>query len=403
MLLNVHEQSNAVLFNLQCLGGRNYLVFVMADPKYANLPGIDTDSKDVYECGDLPEDDQDFQEKDAESTSVEIVDSKGSFDKFSGKYVSNFGKDFYAGKSGYDVGGLGLAPSGDEETVFQRFNRLKIEVNELSQSVDKIQASKSEEVNVLNMAQQVRELQAQLEGVEINDVSGDSLSARLQVEEILAKLQKQPKEAKSAAAKGQDGLYQLFLTPGQQNTQDMRLHDLERRIAKIEKTVGSESAELNLLTAHAKTGTLHGAVEAMGAKLSLLDPEQLPQVDSRLQGILTKVNEINKSHKSTGESPSDLNKKIGDLYEMMRRWEGVRGALPLLLERLRALDSLHAKASDFAATLSHLESVQARITSQLDQTNAAHLKLDGMLKENLSVVEKNFVQINKRINSLTSK
>ena len=33
-------------------------IYKMADSKYANLPGIDTSSKDVYESGDLPEEDQ---------------------------------------------------------------------------------------------------------------------------------------------------------------------------------------------------------------------------------------------------------------------------------------------------------------------------------------------------------
>ena len=38
----------------------------MADPKYANLPGIAHDQPDVYETGDLPESEQHYEDDDAD-------------------------------------------------------------------------------------------------------------------------------------------------------------------------------------------------------------------------------------------------------------------------------------------------------------------------------------------------
>ncbi|EDM16483.1 dynactin 2, isoform CRA_b [Rattus norvegicus] len=46
----------------------------MADPKYADLPGIARNEPDVYETSDLPEDDQaEFDAEELSSTSVEHI------------------------------------------------------------------------------------------------------------------------------------------------------------------------------------------------------------------------------------------------------------------------------------------------------------------------------------------
>ena len=44
----------------------------MADPKYANLPGIAHDQPDVYETGDLPESEQHYDDEDAEQVSIDL-------------------------------------------------------------------------------------------------------------------------------------------------------------------------------------------------------------------------------------------------------------------------------------------------------------------------------------------
>ena len=45
----------------------------MADPKYANLPGIAHDQPDVYETGDLPESEQHYDDEDAEQVSIVLI------------------------------------------------------------------------------------------------------------------------------------------------------------------------------------------------------------------------------------------------------------------------------------------------------------------------------------------
>ncbi|EAW97027.1 dynactin 2 (p50), isoform CRA_a [Homo sapiens] len=117
----------------------------MADPKYADLPGIARNEPDVYETSDLPEDDQaEFDAEELTSTSVEhiIVNPNAAYDKFKDKRVGTKGLDFSdrigkTKRTGYESGeyemlGEGL---GVKETPQQKYQRLLHEVQELTTEV----------------------------------------------------------------------------------------------------------------------------------------------------------------------------------------------------------------------------------------------------------------------------
>ncbi|ELU15537.1 hypothetical protein CAPTEDRAFT_132300 [Capitella teleta] len=129
----------------------------MADPKYANLPGIDLNSPDVYETSELPEDDQnqrllvsDCEEEVNEAIEREGISAEEAFKAFKGKSgidASNidFSDSVRKGRNtGYDIRKteyeiLGSA-SAVKETPQQKYNRLQHEFREL---VDEVQQAKS--------------------------------------------------------------------------------------------------------------------------------------------------------------------------------------------------------------------------------------------------------------------
>ena len=95
----------------------------MADPKYANLPGIAHDQPDSYETGDLPESEQHYDE-DAEGSIIDNaiemlhISASDAMGRFAGKNLDAGGVDFSdrikgggRGKRGY------VAWSGDLELV----------------------------------------------------------------------------------------------------------------------------------------------------------------------------------------------------------------------------------------------------------------------------------------------
>ncbi|XP_004226569.3 dynactin subunit 2-like [Ciona intestinalis] len=366
----------------------------MADPKYANLPGIDTESKDVYESGDLPEDDQHTVVEELNSTSVEVIgsDTQSAFNLFSGKYVAPIG-DF----SGYNAKSSAV---NEEETVLQKFNRLKIEVQSLLDEVETVKESKADPASAAKLVSQVQSMQMKLSQSDVDSATGSNVEKVSDVEKLLSSLKTSFSKSKTSDSKTTDGSYQLFLKPEAEKKKSLQFSALEQRLARLEKVLGSETDDINVLAAHSKHETLQSAAQMMEAKLSLLDPEQLPLVDSRLQAILSKVNEINKAHKAAGDQTSEVNSKITELYDLMHKSEGVRSALPHLIERLKALDELHAKSSSFVSVLDHLESTQAQINGRLDTTSASQKKLQEMLQKNMETIKDNVTQLNKRIADL---
>jgi len=372
----------------------------MADPKYANLPGIDVDGSDVFECGDLPEDDQHLVQEDVASTSVELVDADtaAAFGRFSGKYISGSGKTVskHAPASVYSAAG-----TGDEETVLQKYNRLKTEVGDLMRDVEKIKQSAKDKASPSEVLRRIDVLNQQLESSGLHEVATD-LKAEADVSKVVSTLTDMSSAAGGASTSSSkpDGVYQLYLKPGHAQKQSLKCAELEQRISRLEKILGPESQKMSSLLSHSSDGTLQGALRVMEAKLSLLDPEQLPQVDSRLQAILNKVNEVNKAYKGGGDQPSEVNRKVCELYELTRKWEGVRVGLPKLIERLKALNALHAKASEFTSTMAHLETAQSLITERLDSANAMQKKILDLVRQNTSTIDQNITELKSRVQDL---
>ena len=147
----------------------------MADPKYANLPGIVSiqssacfpeptpnqgtcrqahDQPDVFETSDLPESEQHLGDdggvigmgQDETSDAVEVlhISANEAFGRFRGKTVDAKGVDFSdrlkagARKKGYGCwsGEYEICAPGEEETPMQKYHRLNCEVRELMEAVE---------------------------------------------------------------------------------------------------------------------------------------------------------------------------------------------------------------------------------------------------------------------------
>ena len=370
----------------------------MADSKYANLPGIDTSSKDVYESGDLPEEDQDWKPEELNSSSVEIfkVGTQQAFDHFNEKYVSgdfNF-QPLSSGKT------KGYNSTDQSETMLQKYNRLKLEIEALMLEANTVQDTKGNgDVNLSTLMGKIHNLEAQLKSSNLKTFSEEEFSFD-KSENVLNALSNAKKDAQSSKSALKDGTYQVYLKPDSNQKQLKRISMLEQRLATLENILGTESERSNILASHSKSVTLRECIQLMETKLTLLDHEKLPEVDTRLQAILTKVNEINKASKN--DSPVDANKKISELYETIRKWDQVQSALPHILTRLKDTEALHKKACEFSSTLLDLETAQTQITTRLDSSSICQEELKHMFKKNIDVIESNISQLSKRMSELNT-
>nr|KAF6368125.1 dynactin subunit 2 [Myotis myotis] len=377
----------------------------MADPKYADLPGIARNEPDVYETSDLPEDDQaEFDAEELTSTSVEhiIVNPNAAYDKFKDKRVGTKGLDFSdrigkTKRTGYESGeyemlGEGL---GVKETPQQKYQRLLHEVQELTTEVEKIKTTVKESATE-------EKLLGPDAAINLTDPDG-ALAKRLLLQLEATKNSKGPGSGgKTTSGTLPDSslvTYELHSRPEQDKfSQAAKVAELEKRLTELEATVRCNQDAQNPLSAGLQGACLTETVELLQAKVSALDLAVLDQVEARLQSVLGKVNEIAK-HKASVED-ADTQSKVHQLYETIQRWSPIASTLPELVQRLVTIKQLHEQAMQFGQLLTHLDTTQQMIASSLKDNTTLLTQVQTTMRENLSTVEGNFANIDERMKKL---
>uniref|UniRef100_A0A8I5ZRL5 Dynactin subunit 2 n=1 Tax=Rattus norvegicus TaxID=10116 RepID=A0A8I5ZRL5_RAT len=405
----------------------------MADPKYADLPGIARNEPDVYETSDLPEDDQaEFDAvrlsgEELSSTSVEhiIVNPNAAYDKFKDKRVGTKGLDFSdrigkTKRTGYESGdyemlGEGL---GVKETPQQKYQRLLHEVQELTTEVEKIkttvkESATEEKLTPVVLAKQLAALKQQLVASHLEKLLGPDAAINLAdpdgalAKRLLLQLEATKSSKGSSGGKSTGGTppdsslvtYELHSRPEQDKfSQAAKVAELEKRLTELEATVRCDQDAQNPLSAGLQGACLMETVELLQAKVNALDLAVLDQVEARLQSVLGKVNEIAK-HKASVED-ADTQNKVHQLYETIQRWSPVASTLPELVQRLVTIKQLHEQAMQFGQLLTHLDTTQQMMASSLKDNTALLTQVQTTMRENLATVEGNFASIDARMKKL---
>ncbi|XP_057194867.1 dynactin subunit 2 [Triplophysa rosa] len=402
----------------------------MADPKYANLPGIASNEPDVYETNDLPEDDQaQFESEELCSDSVEriVVNPNAAYDKFKDKHISTKGLDFSeriskSRRVGYESGDYELLAEGCglKETPQQKYQRLVNEIHELCQDVENIQvstkeSSAEERLTPVALAQQAAQLKQQLVSAHLDSLLGPNANINLTdpdgalAKRLLTQLEVArgvrsggAGEGKAAAPRGPDGviLYELHSRPEQEKfTEAAKISDLERRLAELESSVGSGSDKQGPLSAGVQGASLTDTIELLQARVNALDAATLDQVEARLQSVLGKMNEIAK-HKAAVEDAETQN-KVSQLYDVVQKWDAMATSLPQVVQRLMAVKELHEQAMQFGQLLTHLDTTQQMINNSLKDNTTLLTQVQQTMKENLVAVEENFATLDQRMKKLS--
>uniref|UniRef100_A0A8C5BRX6 Dynactin 2 (p50) n=1 Tax=Gadus morhua TaxID=8049 RepID=A0A8C5BRX6_GADMO len=392
----------------------------MADPKYANLPGIAFNEPDVYETGDLPEDDQaQFESEELCSDSVEriVVNPNAAFDKFKDKHISTKGLDFSdrisrSKRVGYESGEYEILGegSGVKETPQQKYQRLVNEIQELTQEVDAIQAttkdsSAEERLNPVALAQQVGQLKQQLVSAHLDSLLGPQAHINLAdpdgalARRLLTQLETVKAgrggggggatgEGKAAGAKAPDGavLYELHSRPEQEKFNDA---------AKVRGPMTERLVHSNARGRSVTPDTM----ELLQARVNALDSATLDQVEARLQSVLGKMNEIAK-HKTAIED-ADTQNKVSQLYDVVQKWDGMATSIPQVVQRLVAVKELHEQAMQFGQLLTHLDTTQQMINNSLKDNGTLLTQVQQTMTENLKAVEENFSSLDDRMKKLS--
>ncbi|XP_072041920.1 dynactin subunit 2-B-like isoform X2 [Amphiura filiformis] len=398
----------------------------MADPKYADLPGIDT-QPDVFETNDLPEDDQQASNAELNSESVEKlpINTDTAYGKFKDKKLHSGAIDFsdritHSRRTGYAVPRTEyeILEEGSlvKETPVQKFQRLQHEMRELSEEVEELKKSAQEDskgsgMSPVDLAHQVTQLQEQLYGLHLEKILGtDAIQEAADPQGTLPKKllsqldayknlsEKSGEKSEGGGKPTQDGhvTYELFYKPELAKFNQLsKVADLEQRIARLEAVLGQDPQKLSSLTADTKSKSLLEAVEQLQAQSSLLDPLQLDHVDARMQHMLQRLNQIKEKEKAVEESNKES--KVAELYDMVEKWDGVAETLPQVVERLHALSSLHEQALQFSQALTHLDTSQQQISTNLHNQDTLLKELKASFAGNMSAIQANCQSLEERM------
>uniref|UniRef100_A0AAX7VXC9 Dynactin subunit 2 n=1 Tax=Astatotilapia calliptera TaxID=8154 RepID=A0AAX7VXC9_ASTCA len=403
----------------------------MADPKYANLPGIAFNEPDVYETGDLPEDDQaQFESEELCSDSVEriVVNPNAAYDKFKDKHVSTKGLDFSdriskSRRVGYESGEFEILGEGCgvKETPQQKYQRLVNEIQELTQEVDTIQAATKESnaeerLTPVVLAQQAAQLKQQLVSAHLDSLLGPQAHINLADPDgaLARRLLTQLEAAKgsrgssagdckpTALTKGPDGvvLYELHSRPEQEKFNE------SAKVKRKERWINVCDECTHKMRLYGLLGLLcfcssewNDTIELLQARVSALDSATLDQVEARLQSVLGKMNEIAK-HKAAIEDAETQN-KVSKLYDVVQKWDAMSTSIPQVVQRLVAVKELHEQAMQFGQLLTHLDTTQQMINNSLKDNNTLLTQVQQTMKENLVAIEENFAALDQRMKKLS--
>ncbi|XP_078572698.1 dynactin subunit 2-A-like [Branchiostoma floridae x Branchiostoma japonicum] len=406
----------------------------MADPKYADLPGIDY-QPDVYETSDLPEDDQAayvVEELNSDAVSSLPVNPNSAYEKFKGKVVSSKSLDFsdrisgsrrtgYETRTEYEILGEGEGV----ETPQQKFQRLQCEMKELVEDVENLKTamkdtSETDQLNPVQVSQQVQVLQKQLYELHLEQVLGQEAAADItdphnalpkkvitQLDAIKSgsAMTKTPTKkglfsrAAPASSTDQQVTYELYYRPEQAKLQEKaKLGQLEERIQRLEAAVGHSPEKVSALTRDASSKSLLGAVASLEARTTMLDPIQLDHIEARMQGVLQKLAELNKQRAAVEDA--DKQSKISELYDLMKKWESMANSLPQVVERMAALSELHEQAMQFSQALSQLDTTQQQLSTTLKSNTTMVKELQDNFATNMATIESNCKALDARLKTV---
>jgi len=305
------------------------------DPKYAALPGIAHDQPDVFETSELPEAEQHLDVAaagggDGSITADDTVETlyigaEEAAAKFKGtRNLDAAAVDFsdrLRGKTGggghrhlgYRVdwsGDLELAAAGEEETVEQRYLRLRCEVDELAVQVAEQKEKKesstanttgggdegSSNVQISDIAGKVKLLQSELDRLGLKEAGavGDAKKDNSSTAKLLAhldQLKKTNQKSVEQVNKEEDGTVYELLVPAAsgpmaaESADAVQLATLDARLAALERALGADPDTMSSLAVETSHKSLLAAVAHLSARSALLDPQNLDHVEGRLASL----------------------------------------------------------------------------------------------------------------------
>jgi len=275
--------------------------------------------------------------------------------------------EVFAGKRFSTSSSRQRRPELTPESPFERFNRLRIELDELSNDLGLCDESDGNAAYI-QLANGVKSLQTTLSTLETHQhlggksVTTGSVAAS---EELMQAIQPSMHSEQNASVK-----YELFFSAQVQGEiAKVNAMQLEERVTRLENIVGVDFKQ-----------ELHTPLAVSVAELE----KRIAQLDDM------KLSSMSQKFKTLANDP---NFKVGDdsieLVRKLENCESIAQNVPVLIDRLEALQDVHRNNALFHVRMSNVEKMQNDIlkAAELDRQLLENLKKS--LAENVETIQRN--------------
>eukprot|EP00752_Nemacystus_decipiens_P001607 g1567.t1 len=165
----------------------------------------------------------------------------------------------------------------------------------------------------------------------------------------------------------------------------------EARIAALEKALGGTGEGRPGSAFVGKGGEVAPLTEVVASlerRVSILEPGRLDALRQKAQLAKAELDSLAKSRSSStsgSSSSASRNKKVEEAFTTLETWQEIAAGLPALVDRLRALETLHLASASFAQRLEQVEAGQTELEGVLKSTSES---LDATLKTTSSPAQR---------------
>lgn len=182
----------------------------------------------------------------------------------------------------------------------------------------------------------------------------------------------------------------------------LEMTEIERRVARLETLVGDgDAADLY--------PDLCSALDALEARVALVDPTTLKAVGKQiteLEARLVAAEGVTEGQGGGGDTNASMSgfssSRLSKLVHVVERWDSVAMTLPMLIERMRTLRSVHEDATDVVHSVRELQQVHAQTAAALKAQESALALASQSLRDNVATMAANLSSLDARLQALES-
>ncbi|ODV78729.1 uncharacterized protein CANTADRAFT_7077 [Suhomyces tanzawaensis NRRL Y-17324] len=359
--------------------------------KYGGLPGIDTESQDIFETSDIESEAE--LEHEPEPTEIEalVTDPQAIRNRYANDVIDGLsGVDFLGSITNPVLGSTGYAVRRVDETRDQKLARIARELQELADPEKVPEPAKLAHIGAAASTSgpiDPEKLVALLEtAVSSNNPSNPYQS---QLNELFAKVDAKINEKPVA------GKAIVANSPSETLELESRINSLEQQVGEV--APGSIQNLLNDLARKIKI--IHNPdypIDRVRKEVTQLAEETEKLASDR------KLLEVSELLHTKEQEPSE--KKIDELYRVLPEFEQSNKSIPQIIKRLKSLNTVHADIAHSIQLVGDLDRTLADMDEEIQSWNESIDVLNGNLKaysknfeENKTVMENKIEELSKRL------